>query len=781
MGCSGSSNPAQQVTPLNSKSLKATGKIRYMDNEASTKIRLDDYPSETFEHFFYITKGVKQIQCPPGMIPVVCLNYESFTIVASNLLLGSSENTGVQLPIIAANIQSKGRLMCFSHINILLHPYFDGDDNSILIRNSLWWLNSQQPIDQPVLLLNIPQRYTDQITNSLERLQISVIKSTSTKNLNNHKLIIMPSDMDLSDDSTVDDLISFVSQGGGIAVFYSPPQSHDFSNSNHINRFLSLYGLSFTYCSLTDDDEALFPIPIPNSFDDVREFNLVPLKKLLIEELQDNHIEKIESLDTLVFVIRYYIMVIEPGNSQHVPIIQELTNSIWSFLEDTNYRTEDGLCPQLCQSIVIVLLQDLITRLPVDMIPAAKDFDLFPGEAKNIVLKDILIDLKFRDETLISTGLWLPPGVQGTITFEPTSPTNPLKPNRQITSIESNEGSSNSSSNEREINDEIDDMIHRSDLTIQVGSHSQSLLTKPGPWLRWPIVVSVYPVTGTETKIYSPHGGIVYFAVSGLPLEYSRKVVTLRCHKCCRYPRLIKSKPEVWEKTKDNDIPWGEIVTKNIILTVPTKYIYEVEEDRNNCIDRLDLLIKKINKIMYYDVERPNRVVFDVETMNPHPRPDYPIMMNVNDINGILLANNVPNSSLFSLIRVLANLSLREGFFDEMTENALDALVATIVFNDFFPNFNLKEAEFFEEPPLYSELCEIHFKVNELIFPMIFKQSRMFETEMFDMDDDKWISFVKQLSHIGHRNFTTLFENSRPIPLNIASTLQGLPEYIPQS
>jgi hypothetical protein len=79
---------------------------------------------------------------------------------------------------------------------------------------------------------------------------------------------------------------------------------------------------------------------------------------------------------------------------------------------------------------------------------------------------------------------------------------------------------------------------------------------------------------------------------------------------------------------------------------------------------------------------------------------------------------------------------------------------------------------------MFNELWEI-----ETNFPGVISRTlEKFQSPDYPIahvPEDMWIAFVRELCATGQRDFTKLLERTKPIPLNISLSLQGLPPYVP--
>ena len=679
--------------------------------------------------FDHITQGCKAISAPSDMMPVVCLSKDAFPVVTSFLHLEDSTPTEIQLPVVAGAVSGKGRVICFSQLQFLTSKYIHTVDTAKLVMNAVNWISGGQNTMTPILALGFDKQTQQGVVRAFQDLGFFV-ESGHRQSLGNYKAVIMPSDMDLSDNDRFEQLVSYVrDHGGGIGVFY---KHHEFNTmAMPINKLLLRFNLSFTYCLLNEDLDASENIQVPPSYTYVRDCNFVPLLTRFKALVKQVHVDT-SNLDDLVTTLRYYIMVCDDSCADQ---LKEIGDYAWDFLERTNYRSPEGICPDITHGIVVVLLLDLYAKLPPDTIKPIPEYVTFPGKTGDVELTDFTKELQLQNETWISTGLWLPAGVVATVECDEPTP----------------------------------------DIHIQIGSQHEGLLAKPGPWKRWPSTVTVTPFADKVTKVVSAFGGIAYIAVNNSGEEALPKL-TFQFHNFCRHPMADTSNPQIWEETKDIEVPWGELVTGNVIFTLPTADMRRIN-DFSIIDEKFKTIVQGISDYMSYIPEKAYRLVFDVELPEDCPSCGYPLVFNVEDIDGILMSFDKPSTQLFTAVTLMTIVSIREDCFDPITETAIATIATSVIFQKLFPNFDPLEFTGITLPTLFHELWELHTRFDPELIPKTLAKFQAQDYHPSDVPDDMWIAFVREMCRIGGRDFTKLLERSRPIPMNIWISLQGLPAY----
>ena len=379
--------------------------------------------------------------------------------------------------------------------------------------------------------------------------------------------------------------------------------------------------------------------------------------------------------------------------------------------------------------ILAVLIQDLPENLPVEYVTEAPEAKYFPGVlGPNAVVSTHELEVRLHDETWISTGLWLPAG--------------------QIGEIISHTGT-------------------MSGITVQIGAHTEGLLAKQGPWLRWPSVCMNFDLSHEVTRVASPFGGIVYITVSELDDDDEHRA-RLTFKGFCKFPRAVIGKPMVWEQTRNNDVPWAEISSKTMIFTMPTAEVEKIE-DIDSTLTRLDGYVVDVINFMAYLLHRPYRIVFDKQLVGGMSDCGYPIVMLIDDIDGIFHVGDAPTLQLFDLLSCIAIISLHENCFDSMTEEALSKVVASIILHMYFPEFDPMTFEGITIPPLFRELWRVHTEVDDTVIQKVITKSQSPEARELDSPTDMWIQFVYDICSESGCNLVSLFDQIRPLPLSFAA------------
>jgi hypothetical protein len=416
--------------------------------------------------------------------------------------------------------------------------------------------------------------------------------------------------------------------------------------------------------------------------------------------------------------------------------LDPLAKLCWSFLRRTGHASAEGFCPEAQHVVVAIVLHDILPRLPPSKLSAAPEHQVFPGETGIVSLGENEVQVPVQSNELVSTGLWLPAGVTSHVTL-------------------------------------VDDDAHP--FAVRIGSHAESLLLENGPWKRWPSVVTTHQLT-KEGDIGSPFGGMLY-------LFFPRPQFSLslqdRFTNCCKYPRWLCNDLQVWEDTKDIQVPWGEVDSGPIIFTLPSDVIRRID-DFSFLAEFYTRVCDSLSRFLAYSPVRAHRLVFDMEAPGGGAQYSYPLLRLMDSIDEIIFGIKRPSVRLFEAVSLIGLGSMREGSLDIDTETAIATVAAALTFRKLFPDFDPLHFNGLALPQLFSEFWTITLDFPDLISRMMPKFQDP-NHEVVGRPEDMWVAFVEEMSKAAKYNFRKFLERTRPVPLNIATSLQGLPVYDPST
>lgn len=382
-----------------------------------------------------------------------------------------------------------------------------------MIMNSLSWVAGGVTSMIKIALIGFPKNLGVSTLKIFHDLGFFAEVFNGKNTLAGYNAICLLSDFPMDDEDLIERINQFIDAGGGMLVFHI---QSDPNAPLPINSLLVKYGLAFTYDLLNENSEENPPIIIPAQFAAVRDNNFVLLTAKFKARIGQSSID-ITALDDIVTLLRYYIMVTDES---YIDQLNEIYEYCWDYLKKTGYSLENGLCcPDVKHGIIVVLIHELMPKLPLTVYKPIPEYEFFPGKTGDEPLGEFDVELVVQPDIWIATGLWLPAGKIGTVELHSDYPLN---------------------------------------LQIQIGSQVTGLLAKNGALKRWPNVVSYFQLTSEVTQVATSFGGITYVTCNDV-----MDSVTVKIHftNFCLYPRACCDDPSVWKSTQNTQVPWGEIET----------------------------------------------------------------------------------------------------------------------------------------------------------------------------------------------------------------------------
>ena len=768
MGC-GSSKV--QVSPAPKKSMISSANSFLNNFTVTTTMTTTDMfnvQNVAFEElcaaYDFIVAGCSKFKCPSESVAVACLASDTIPVILSSLSIGMDEYCGVQMCVLAACFKRQGRVIVFGHINMLNVAYFNSSNNSKIVYNCFTWLNQQQ-INEPIHFIDIPREYHYEIKACFHPNGIhAVFTEFNEEVFKKCPYVILPSTFEYFNPIKKHAIKAFLDENKGLAVVYVPSDVYSASEMP-MNKLLIKYGVSFTDCTMADDDTPPITSSIFESYVNTQNFTFDSLI-FQLDEFVNAKKENTVLLDEILTQIRYNVLA--STNDQYI-LINHLVTLCWKYLNDTKYILENGLiAPEPNHMAIFSLLQDLYKKQTPDNIKAAATAEIFPGLANESEASDIDISLKLHEESLVSTGIWIRPGTASSIRVNKL-PQLITQANRAL----------RAKNDSRHIN-----------LYIQIGSHTLSLLGKPGPWKRLPVITLAYKIKQGRVYFASPFGGILYILVprisdyisnsnnqqnsepeklasSDLKLESLPNLTfDATVEDVIKYPQAVYNDNTIYESTKNLKVPWGELVSKSIILTIPSKYLNMIT-DFDQVFSTLEKFITELTGFMNYTISRPYRIVFDIDLIDEGINPSYPITMSDKYIEDILFIKDTPTHGMFTALTLIAMSSLRDGCYNKSIEEALSLFSASIIFMKFFPSFNPLDETFFKVNSYFKYIWSIHLQIDNNIIPLMIRRIQDPGIRTHDTDEDRWIAFAEDICNISNLNLLPILENLNPLPVNL--------------
>ncbi|XP_056428954.1 TRPM8 channel-associated factor homolog [Hyla sarda] len=178
-------------------------------------------------------------------------------------------------------------------------------------------------------------------------------------------------------------------------------------------------------------------------------------------------------------------------------------------------------------------------------------------------------------------------------------------------------------------------------LQVQIGCHSDNL-SGANEYCRAPVVVHRKGVVNEKVSISCAWGGLLYVIVKGKSqlgnVRISVQGVELA-------PMFIKGKisRSSWvDKNRHHPAPWAELITENIILTVPSDVIRSLD-DPDALMSQWDKIMEAIADLASTPKKflRPERFVTDVQISAGWMHAGYPIMCHLPSATALVSLENI--------------------------------------------------------------------------------------------------------------------------------------------
>jgi len=659
--------------------------------------------------FQTVVQGVSKLPKQVQVKPMVCLSEKSIPLVLASMSLNPGGNANVHLPVVAMSRELEGRIAVFGSIDILLDSKADVTEASVFFESLIRWISKINRISVKVCLFGLSEAQNTVLMKNMDGFGFSVKTEQTPFDISKTHCIIC-----LSDCLESSFLEEFVSNGGGLIVCAQ--------NESHILQPLLLKaGIPFANCPLQYPHSE--EIRVPRSFNVAHEItlnSLVTKYKGLLQSDSPNPTD----LDNAVTSLRYHIMMLD--NEKRI-ITKELLNESKEFLSRTNFSKDGLICSLLTHAIVVVLISEMVAKLHPKCFYELDLSDPFPGTQNSQIIDNFSIKVPPQGEGWYSTGLWLPAGVLGTIT--------------------------------------VDRMVPG--LGIQVGSQTECILSKPGPWRRWPTATMFFNVVSLTTEIASPLGGIIYLVFDiECQTDLNVKLSNVQKYSLIQLSEIIKP---------DLSIPFCEIVAPNCIFTIPSNDADGIN-DISEFIYYYNSLISNTLKFIASTNQRQTRVVFDIELPEDGSICGYPITLGYESIEPILHLRE-PNQELFTLLMYIALLNIPENVFNEQNETLFSILAACSVFLQMWPSCSPLEYTNALLPEHFNEMWTYFTKARKDAIPAIITRVSM-KKQSFPTDDlsrfltDLSKEFKVDLSFLGGGKSQEI-EKKGQLYLNSSESLQS--------
>ncbi|XP_075455338.1 TRPM8 channel-associated factor 2 isoform X2 [Ascaphus truei] len=193
------------------------------------------------------------------------------------------------------------------------------------------------------------------------------------------------------------------------------------------------------------------------------------------------------------------------------------------------------------------------------------------------------------------------------------------------------------------------------DLQVQVGCHSDNL-SSAEQLCRAPVVVRRWCILGERTLVSCVWGGLLYIIVRA---ESQLGNVPLIVYGAQQSPTYIQGETCLtsWLETiRHFPSPWAELITENIILTVPSDTIRSLE-DPHDLLSLWDKIMIAVTELAMIPPKfpRPERIVTDVQISAGWMHAGYPIMCHLQSVCHLTDLQHMQRVGLWGFIHELGH------------------------------------------------------------------------------------------------------------------------------
>jgi hypothetical protein len=181
-------------------------------------------------------------------------------------------------------------------------------------------------------------------------------------------------------------------------------------------------------------------------------------------------------------------------------------------------------------------------------------------------------------------------------------------------------------------------------LLVQIGAHTDTLWHKTS-WYRSPQIVRTYALNAEEIQIASAFGGLIYVTV---PRGSSVGPVPVAIEGAVRAPCYVHGTTTnaEWLAIRNHPAPWAELISRNMILTVPSAGIRTL----NDPAAVMSLWDKAMDAAadlasIPRERERAERFVFDCDISAGYMHAGYPLMGPVGEVPTVVTPAKLASSA----------------------------------------------------------------------------------------------------------------------------------------
>ena len=702
-------------------------------------------PIDFKEDLKVLLQGVSKIPYVSNAQTFVIISDKSSAVYTAPLFFPNGDGTTINLPIMTCSKYFYGRFFLIGSLDIILKCVPQKTDASVFLENLIRWSSGDRSGIVKLGILGLSPEHNTIIKKNAEGFGFKVKTNLDDKNIPKVHCILTTSLY-----KKVHIIQELLNQGIGVIMCYQQPLDKTQNTEIYSDLFYQM-GMPLSQCNLiVGDQNSDFFKSI--SHKELLKLNLHGLitKFQKIVKHQPIDTPKLDSLCTLICF--HCTTIREVGNE----LIDEIYSKMSEYLFTLDCLSNNVVCPQIEAKIIAVLITQIIDKVSPTKFVNIDLSESFPGKTGNVTVATYKIELIPTYEW-ISTGIFLPPGI--------------------IASIDT-------------------DKPLDCQLSVQIGSNPKNLLTIPdlGSWKRWPIVTQTYPLIENHFEFSSLFGGIVYFLFESNDTPISPIEITVS--NVCRYPRFFimpqndnttsitntailasdednltlsltstgdisEIHNEMWEQTKDIDVPLGEIETETIVFTAPSSYLRSIPNISKFAM-KYHSLVRRIFSLTALDLNKQVRVIYEVDTFESCSSIDcYPYYVTLDTLQKYINYQE-PSKQLFDLLSHVAFLSLPEDYFSPEVEMSMAFVASCAVMKEEYPNCD--PLIYMNETPgtIFTELWKIYNTYDKSALTIAFLKIRSFKHKDLFSINDMWGRFVQEYESALKIELPQLKTNSNP-------------------
>ncbi len=569
---------------------------------------LTRYKDKNAADLLFLTEGVTGI--PPSGLPgpIAIHRPNAFPVITGIY----KEN--VRQPLVVASRLGKGRIVAFGHDGYFSVDLMKQGDMERFFLNCIQWCSQQEKSNN----------HTN--TANLNKIRIAVWRNPplteilTKKGYNAQSVQDFPVDCDIFigqsealNDTQYEILIDKIAKGGcgyitgslGWGWLQLNP-GKTLVQDHHGNKNLVAAGAGFAWVdgSLRTDKDNLFEVKTPitpwiNGSLLLNRFKNVLSEKskdiLTSEEQRTLSPEEKKAVDNQISTTLQLTYGSLPENLRK-RLGQLNSKAITQLVPNAKQPVRNT---DLVSRLLIILETEQWRQGQLQAVDKPKTIEAFesgndfpgpvPKDAPRLKNQKITINPKVPDWQ--STGFYAPPGQMVTIEFPADMDSNLLKKYK-----------------------------------IRIGAHTDELWHQD-QWNRFPAITIAKPINNNKTTLANPFGGPVYVVV---PYNQQGNAFEVRISGVVAAPMFVRDQTRLddWKKTiRNNPAPWTELQGNNIILTVPSSVVRDLD-DPQALLETWDKALDIIAEFCSAPKNRvrPERMCPDRQISAGYMHSGYPVM-----------------------------------------------------------------------------------------------------------------------------------------------------------